>query len=62
MSPGLKEFAQSKGWWKPDDGDFDFAKVFSDDFEDTELVKDSPLTSRLLWGRKLLEEFAKEGN
>lgn len=29
MSEGLKEYAQSKGWWQPEDGDFDFAKAFS---------------------------------
>ena len=29
MSDGLKEYATENGWWKPDDGDFDFAKVYS---------------------------------
>ena len=26
-SANLKEVAQSKGWWNPDKGDLDFAKV-----------------------------------
>lgn len=28
MSSGLKEYAQSKGWWHPADGDFSFCKTF----------------------------------
>ncbi|ELT93402.1 hypothetical protein CAPTEDRAFT_228449 [Capitella teleta] len=34
MSPGLKEYAQSKGWWNPDEGEFNFSKAFSDYYEE----------------------------
>jgi len=29
MSANLKEHAQSNGYWKPEDGEFDFAKAYS---------------------------------
>jgi secernin len=60
MSPGLKDYAKSQGWWNGD-GEFDFAKVYSDSFEETELKKNHPPSSRQLWGRKLLEDFSQEG-
>ena len=62
MSPGLKEHAQSKGYWKPDDGDFDFAKAYSDSFEETELKdKDRP-QNRQQWGTKLMKDLSAEGS
>ena len=62
MSDGLKEHAQAKGWWKADDGEFDFAKVFADSFEETKLEEGDSCNSRQLWGTKLLQEYSQEGN
>lgn len=61
MSSNLKEHAIEKGWWKSEDGDFDFALAYSDTFEETELVKGNPPASRLQWGQKLSKEFSAEG-
>ena len=42
-------------------GDFDFAKVYSDDFEETELPKGSEPCSRFQWGKHLMEKFSEDG-
>ena len=62
MSDGLKDHAKEKGYWNPDDGEFDFAKAFADGFEETELAAGGPCDSRQLWGTKLLNEYSAEGN
>ena len=61
MSEGLKEHAQAKGWWSPDDGEFDFAKAYSSDFEETELAPGETPSGRQLCGTKLLQEKSKGG-
>jgi hypothetical protein len=49
------------GYWKPEEGPFDFAKVFSDSFEETELKEGERPFSRQTWGTRLLQDFSKEG-
>ena len=61
MSEDLKDYAQNQGWWKPSDGDLDFAAVFSDSLEETELTKGNTPSTRLLWGTKLLKEYSEGG-
>ena len=61
MSVELKEHAQAKGWWSPDAGEFDFAKAYSSDFEETELAPGETPSGRQLCGTKLLQEKSKGG-
>ena len=61
MSAGLKEHAQSKGWWSPDRGEFDFAKAYSSGFEETELAPEETPYGRQLCGTRLLQEKSKGG-
>lgn len=61
-SSNMKEIAIEKNLWSKDSGDeFDFAKVFSFQFEETELSDSGHLNSRQLWGTKLLKEAAVDG-
>ncbi|CAD5122188.1 DgyrCDS10633 [Dimorphilus gyrociliatus] len=60
-STNMKEIAIEKNLWNKDDGEeFDFAKVFSFQFEETELGDGQP-NSRQLWGTKLLKEASVDG-
>jgi dipeptidase len=60
MSPGLKEFAQSKGWWKPDE-EFNFSQAFSHHVEDAESKKGRLPSGRQQWGHKLLTDLSQDG-
>lgn len=60
ISSNCKDVAKSKGWWNPDEAEFDFAKVFSNDF-DEEVLGDSPC-GRYSWGKKLLKDMSENGN
>ena len=61
MSADLKEHAQSKGWWSPDRGEFDFAIAYSNDFEETELSPGETPSGSQLCSTKLLQEKSKGG-
>ena len=60
MSEGLKDLALNKGWWKPDH-EFDFAKIFSSNFEETELKTGARPCGRQLWGTHLLQQYSEGG-
>ena len=61
MSANCKEFAQSKGWWKPEDGEFDFAKAYADDYSDPEAKSSDRPCGRFEWGKHLLEKKSANG-
>ncbi|XP_052096140.1 secernin-2-like isoform X5 [Mytilus californianus] len=52
MSPNLIEEAKSSGLYKESDGDFNFSLVFA---------KDTTPVNRFVNGKRLLEEYSKEG-
>ncbi|XP_071158909.1 secernin-3-like isoform X1 [Mytilus edulis] len=52
MSPNLIEEAKSSGLYKESDGDFNFSVVFA---------KDTTPVNRFVNGKRLLEEYSKEG-
>ena len=61
MSDGLKEHAEEKGWWSPTDGVFDFTKIYSDSFEETELVTGHKPEGRMQSGKQLLLSLSESG-
>ena len=57
-SPNLVEEATAAKLYKPDDGEFNFAKVFSEYYMDPALAR----SGRFGGGRRLLKEYSKDGN
>ena len=57
-SPNLVEEATVAKLYKPDDGEFNFAKVFSEYYMDPALAR----SGRFGGGRRLLKEYSKDGN
>ena len=56
-SPNLVEEATAAKLYKPEDGDFNFAKVFSEYYIDPALAKGG----RFGCGRRLLKDYSKDG-
>ena len=61
MSVGLKEHAESNGYWNPADGDFDFAKAYQGDTPVGSLPERELPENRFKGGRKLLDQFSEGG-
>ena len=59
-SPNLIEEATKLGLYKPEDGWFDFAKVFSKDWEDPARVESA--ARRFKCGGELLKSHSTDGN
>ncbi|KAL5006682.1 hypothetical protein ScPMuIL_015488 [Solemya velum] len=61
MSADLKEGAQAAGYWKPEDGEFNFAKVFGAEYTGLSLSEIQLPENRLKSGHNLLTAMSKEG-
>lgn len=61
MSQGLLETAQGQGFWKPEDGEFDFAKAFSAEYTGMMLTDAQKPENRLQSGKGLMESLSKDG-
>ena len=57
MSPNLVEEATAEKLYKPEDGPFNFAKVFSEFYIDPA----KSFADRFSCGRRLLKEYSKDG-
>ncbi|KAK3587955.1 hypothetical protein CHS0354_014471 [Potamilus streckersoni] len=62
MSSNITEHAHTAGLWKPEDGEFNFAKVFSSEYLGISLSEAQNPSSRLKRGRQLLEKICKNGH
>ncbi|XP_046549938.1 secernin-2-like [Haliotis rubra] len=60
-SSGLREKAKAEGYWKPEDGDFNFTKVFGASFTGMSLSEAQVASNRLQKGKELLEAASNEG-
>ena len=57
-SPNLIEEATKEKLYNPEDGPFNFAKVFSEYYVDPDM---SFMRDRFSCGRKLLKDYSKDG-
>ena len=58
-SPNLIEEATTLGLFKPGDGEFSFTGVFGKDWDTKERIESA--SKRFTGGKKLLDNFAKDG-
>ncbi|XP_035687864.1 secernin-2-like [Branchiostoma floridae] len=55
MSEGLKDHAQKHSYWSPEEGDFDFARAYSQDLPNN--IDEDP-TGRAGAGKRLMEKYS----